>query len=169
MRRPRSTAIALLALVALSACAQPGRQSGKASGDANLECVSYARQLTGIQISGDAWTWWHGAGVRYKRSNKPSPMSVLVLRRTGQLPGGHVAVVRSVVSSREIRVDHANWDDRWTRGRIYEDMSVIDVSPRNDWTTLRFWNGASYGKTYAAYGFIESRPVPTDTTIQASR
>ena len=94
-------------------------------------------------------------------------MSVLVLRRTNQLPGGHVAIVRSVVSAREIRVDHANWDDRKTRGRIYENMSAIDVSPRNDWTALRFWNGASYGKTYAAYGFIDNRPLAPGATAQA--
>ena len=67
-------------------------------------------------------------------------------------------MVRSVVSEREIRVDHANWDDHWTRGRIYKNMSVIDVSPRNNWTVLQFWNGVSYGKTYAAYGFIDNLP-----------
>jgi surface antigen len=158
----------LLVLAALAACAQPTRIAGKPSGYADLECVSYARQVSGVQIQGDAGTWWHSAAGRYGRSNKPAPMSVLVLRRTRQLPGGHVAVVRSVVGAREIRVDHANWDDRRTRGRIYEDMAVIDVSPRNDWTSLRFWNGAGYGKTYAAYGFIHNRSVAADTVPQPS-
>jgi surface antigen len=139
------------------------------SGDASLECVPYARQLSGIQLSGDAWTWWRSATVGYRRSHKPNPMSVLVLRRTGQLPKGHVAVVRSIVSEREIRVDHANWDDNWTRGRIYKDMSVIDVSPFNDWTVLQFWNGAGYGKTYAAYGFIDAPPSETDSRVHAAR
>jgi surface antigen len=159
MTRTRSIPAALFLLAVLSACAEPARITGKPSGYADLECVSYARQLTGVQIQGDAWTWWHSAAGRYARSNKPTPMSVLVLRRTHQLPGGHVAVVRSVVGAREIRVDHANWDDRRTRGRIYENMSVIDVSPRNDWTSLRFWNGAGYGKVYAAHGFIHNRSV----------
>jgi surface antigen len=163
----RSAASLFVLLVALSACAQPERVSFRPSGDATLECVTYARQLTGIQISGDAWTWWQGAANRYNRSNKPSPMSVLVLRRTSYLSGGHVAVVRSVVSAREIRVDHANWDDRQTRGRIYENMSVIDVSPRNDWTAVQFWNGASYGRTYAAHGFIDNRPWPAGASAQA--
>jgi surface antigen len=168
MRNPTAIPAALLVLAALSACAQPTRIAGKPSGYADLECVSYARQVSGVQIQGDAGTWWHSAASRYGRSNKPTPMSVLVLRRTRQLPGGHVAVVRSVVGAREIRVDHANWDDRRTRGRIYENMPVIDVSPRNDWTSLRFWNGAGYGKTYAAHGFIHNRSVAGAAAPQAS-
>ena len=95
-------------------------------------------------------------------------MSVLVLRRTGQLPRGHVAVVRSVINTREILVDHANWDDRKTRGRIYKNMSAIDVSPHNDWTALRFWNGAGYGKAYPAYGFIDKRPLEPSTSIASA-
>jgi surface antigen len=169
MRNPIAIPAALLLLAALSACAEPARIAGTPSGYTDLECASYARQVSGVRIHGDAGTWWHSAAGRYGRSNKPSPMSVLVLRRTRQLPGGHVAVVRSVVGAREIRVDHANWDDGRTRGRIYENMSVIDVSPRNDWTSLRFWNGAGYGKVYAAHGFIHNRSMAVDMPLQASR
>lgn len=169
MRCPWSAASVLLLLVALSACSQTERVSGRPSGDASLECVTYARQLTGIQISGDAWTWWQSAANRYNRGSTPSPKSILVLRRTSYLAGGHVAVVRNVVSAREIRVDHANWDDRQTRGRIYENMSVIDVSKNNDWTAVQFWNGGSYGRTYAAYGFIDPHPLAAGTTAQAPR
>jgi hypothetical protein len=168
MRKPGIIS-ALLLFATLSACGQPERVAGKPSGYSDLECVAYARQRSGIQISGDAWTWWHGAAGRYGRSNRPTPMSVLVLRRSSQLPGGHVAVVRFVVGAREIRVDHANWDDRRTRGRIYEDMPVIDVSPRNDWTALRFWNGAGYGKVYAAHGFIHGRSGAEVTALRAAR
>lgn len=160
---------ALLLLAALSACAQPPRMAGAPSGHTDLQCVPYARQVSGIDIRGDAWTWWRSAAGRYARSNKPTPMSVLVLSRTRQLPGGHIAVVRSVAGAREIRVDHANWDDRATRGRIYENMSVIDVSPRNDWTSVRFWNGAGYGKVYTAHGYIHNRSVVPETALQASR
>jgi hypothetical protein len=154
MRTLWSAYAPVLLLAALAACERTGGVAGRPSGHADLECVVYARQLTGVQITGDAWTWWDSAAGRYKRANRPRPMAVLVLKRTGQLPGGHVAVVRHVAGTREIRVDHANWDDRRTRGRVYEDMSVIDVSPKNDWTAVRFWNGAGYGKTYAAHGFI---------------
>ena len=29
-----------------------------------LQCVPYARQVSGIQIYGDAWTWWDQAEGR---------------------------------------------------------------------------------------------------------
>ena len=56
------------------------------------------------------------------------------------MPGpsrGHLAVVREVVSPREIRVDHANWLDD---GAIYLNDPVADVSPDNDWSAVRVWN-----------------------------
>jgi hypothetical protein len=31
---------------------------------AYLQCVPYARQVSGIQIYGDAWTWWDQAAGR---------------------------------------------------------------------------------------------------------
>ena len=49
----------------------------------------------------------------------------------------HVAVVRDVVSPREIRVDHANW---LNDGSIYLNDPVVDVSPDNDWSQVRVWN-----------------------------
>ena len=37
------------------------------------ECVSYARQVTGIKIFGDAWTWWDGApAAHYERASRHS-------------------------------------------------------------------------------------------------
>jgi hypothetical protein len=39
---------------------------------------------------------------------------------------------------------------------VYENVPVIDVSLNNDWTAVKFWNGAGYGKTYATHGFIEN-------------
>jgi hypothetical protein len=40
-------------------------------------------------------------------------------------------------------------------------VRVIDVSPGNDWSELRVWNGSDFGKSYPAAGFIY--PVPTST------
>jgi hypothetical protein len=154
MNAPWSALAFVLMLAFLAACGPTGGVASKPSSYADLECVAYARQLTGLQIRGDAWTWWDSAAGRYERGNQPRPMAVLVLKKTGQLPGGHVAVVRLVAGPREIRVDHANWDDRRTRGRVYENMSVIDVSPKNDWTAVKFWNGGGYGKVYPAHGFV---------------
>ena len=36
-----------------------------------LQCVPYARQLTGIQIFGDAHTWWGQAAGKYERGRAP--------------------------------------------------------------------------------------------------
>jgi surface antigen len=47
---------------------------------------------------------------------------------------GHVAVVKRIVSSREIRIDHANW---LNDGSIYVNNPVMDVSAANDWSQVR--------------------------------
>ena len=59
----------------------------------------------------------------------------LVLRRSGRLPSGHVAVVSEVVSRREIRVTQANW----VHHRVTEDQPVVNVSRDGDWTAVRVW------------------------------
>ena len=69
---------------------------------------------------------------------------------------GHVAVVERIVSSREIRVDHANWLDD---GAIYVNDPVADISPDNDWSMVRVFNiktGAWGGHIYPVQGFILS-------------
>ncbi|MGC8159731.1 hypothetical protein ACP3WZ_24715, partial [Salmonella enterica] len=33
------------------------------------ECVPFARAASGIQIYGDAWTWWGQAAGRYRRGD----------------------------------------------------------------------------------------------------
>jgi surface antigen len=117
-------------------------------------CVPFARELTGFQISGDAWRWWDAASGRYNRGRMPVAGSVIVLKRYGSMRRGHVAVVRRVVSSREIIVDQANWAPR---GRVNEPSRVIDVSAKNDWSQTRFWHQptAQMGTSaYPTYGFI---------------
>lgn len=118
------------------------------------ECVPYARQLSGIQIWGDAVTWWAQAANVYVRSGRPAPGSVLVLRGYNDQTRGHVSYVREVVSSRLVRVDHANW---LKGGEISLNVPVIDVSPNNDWSQVRIWHvPGNYwgGRTYEAEGFI---------------
>lgn len=128
--------------------------------DMPLQCVPYARQVSGIDIRGDAWTWWGSADGRYNRGKSPRPGAVLVFARTSRLPQGHVAVVTRTANSREILVTHANWGStRETRGRVARDVRVIDVSPGNDWSELRVWNGNGFGRVYPAYGFIYPIPI----------
>lgn len=121
---------------------------------ARLQCVPYARRISGVEIYGDANTWWAQAAGRYPRSSSPAPGSVLVVRGFNTSARGHVAVVREVVSERMIRVDHANW---LNGGEISVGVPVMDVSPDNDWSELRVWHipgGHWGGRVYAAEGFI---------------
>jgi hypothetical protein len=149
-------------LVLLGACAgQHGRfDSPYASGryvDAPVQCVPYARQVSGVQIRGDAHSWWHQAAPRYSQGNVPEPGAVLVLAKTGKLRHGHLAVVRRVIGPRHIDVTHSNWgNDNASRSMIYDSMRAEDVSARNDWSRVRFWNYHidAFGLPYSALGFI---------------
>lgn len=119
-----------------------------------LQCVPYARAHSGLTIHGDAWTWWKQAEGHYIRGQVPIPGAVIVFSRRGGPPGGHVAIVRSIDSRRQIRVDHANWLDH---GRIYLNDPVIDVSAHNDWSRVRVWNAETRawgGRIYPISGFI---------------
>src|SRR5689334_17479835 len=85
-------------------------------GHAPLQCVPYARAHSAIKIFGDAYTWWDKAAGNSPRGTLPEPGAVMVLHNYAGPTRGHVAVVREVMSPREIRVDHANWLDD---GSIY--------------------------------------------------
>jgi hypothetical protein len=59
-----------------------------------------------------------------------------------------------MMSSREIRVDHANW---LNDGAIFTDDPVVDVSPDNDWSQVKVFNertGAWGARIYLVQGFI---------------
>jgi hypothetical protein len=93
---------------------------------------------------------------------------VLVLRRSGRLPSGHVAVVSQLVGRRQILVTQANW----VHHRVSEDQPVIDVSAENDWSMVRVWWPPTdeMGVTeYPAYGFIfADQPASHDQLIAAT-
>jgi hypothetical protein len=119
-----------------------------------LQCVPFARSASGVEIYGDANTWWEQAEGRYPRSSIPAPGSVLVLRGYNDNTRGHVAVVTALVSSRVIRVDQANWQNA---GEVALGVPVIDVSPNNDWSQVRVWwiPSNDWGlRIYEAQGFI---------------
>ncbi len=130
--------------------------SGHYSSDI-ISCVPYARKVSGVKLTGDAYTWWPEAAGRYRRGHIPAVGSVLVLKRTSRMHSGHVAVVKDVLNARQINVTHSNWgDSRSTRHIIYDSMLVEDVSRANDWSQVKFWNDSKnvLGFPYAAYGFI---------------
>jgi surface antigen len=119
-----------------------------------VQCVPYAREHSGIAIHGDAYTWWDQAAGKYPRGALPKPGAVMVLNNYAGAERGHVAVVRRLVSPREIRIDHANWLDD---GSIYVNDPVEDVSSDNDWSQVRVYNLKTGGwgiKLYPVQGFI---------------
>ncbi|MBO0749675.1 MAG: CHAP domain-containing protein [Porphyrobacter sp.] len=105
-----------------------------------LQCVAYARQVTGIQIYGDALTWWGQAEGRYARGHTPQVGAVMAFQPHGSMTRGHVAAVSQVIDSRTVLLRHANWspiDGR--RGQIEDNVEAVDVSPNNDWSQVRVW------------------------------
>lgn len=162
----------LIATVPISkADAQAKRQQvARAAPSIGLQCVPFARHLSGIDIVGDARTWWRQAEGRYDRGGRPEVGAVLNFKPSGAMRLGHVSVVSQIVSAREILVDHANWPGPGVpRGRVARNVSVIDVSPGNDWTSVRVeihGRGSGYGRIYPTWGFIYPRAV--SQTVLAS-
>ena len=130
--------------------------------------MPYARAASGIAVTGNAWEWWQNAAGVYARGSVPEPGSVLTFRSNGRMRLGHVAVVSTVINSREIEIDHANWWGPGMRGGIAKNIPVVDVSENNDWTAVRVGLGQSgeFGSVYPTYGFIYDRP--DNGTMEAS-
>lgn len=158
-------AIVVLAF-SLSACASTmdysempspqGRSVVRQEGQKPIQCAPYAREHSKVKIFGDAYTWWDQASGKYARGSAPEKGSILVLYNYAGSERGHLAVVRNLVSPREIRVDHANW---LNDGSIYVNNPVMDVSSANDWTAVRVFNlqtGNWGSRIYPVRGFIGS-------------
>lgn len=154
--------ILLLVILALflNACASSNFHHPYASGTYRskpTQCVPYAREKSGIQIYGDAHSWWGSAPPVYQRGHEPRVGAVLVLAQTDRMRHGHLAVVKDLISPRQINVTHSNWGNNSKNRRItYHSMRAEDVSPANDWTSIRFWNYKEncFGFPYKALGFI---------------
>ncbi|MFN7307035.1 MAG: CHAP domain-containing protein [Alphaproteobacteria bacterium] len=127
-----------------------------------ISCVPYVRQATGMASRGIGVDWWHKAAGLYARGHTPEPGAIMAFSRTGQMRSGHVAVVQEVISAREVLIHHANWAGPGIRrGSIMQDVSVIDVSLNNDWSSVRVQVGRdqeSLGRIYPIQGFIYDRP-----------
>lgn len=137
--------------------------SGAAHAEDYWQCAAFARVFSGIQIFGDAWTWWQKATGHYLKGSTPQAGAVLVFKPQGQMRLGHVAVVSQVLTDRIIQVTHANWSPiDGDRGKIEQNVTVVDVSPHGDWSEVKVWYdplrdlGAT---TYSTYGFIYKTTV----------
>lgn len=141
------------ALIALALAASPANALYE-----GLQCVPFARALTGVTIFGDAHTWWDQAEGKYQRGNTPKVGAVMAFVPHGNMRLGHVAAVRKIVDRRTLLISHANWSTiDGMRGHIEEDVRVIDVSEDNDWSRVRVWytpNGALGGNEWPLHGFI---------------
>lgn len=128
-----------------------------------LQCVPYARAQSGIEIRGNAGTWWAQAEGRYRRGTEPRLGAVMVLQPTRAMPIGHVAVVAELVDARTIYLNHANWSGP---GRIERRALAVDVSENGDWSSVRVWYGPqrSLGiRANPVFGFIYNE-APTAVT-----
>jgi surface antigen len=127
------------------------------------QCVPFARLMSGIQIFGDAHTWWQQAAGRYQTGFTPKAGAVLCFKPTGHMHLGHVAVVSQVLTDRIIQITHANWSIiGGGRGQVEKNVTVIDVSPAGDWSQVKVWYDPSrdLGATvYPTYGFIYQDPA----------
>ena len=116
------------------------------------QCVTFARSVSGIQIRGNANTWWGQAAGRYARGHAPKVGAVLAFEATSRMRVGHVAMVSDVVSDREVLLTHANWS---RRGGVETNVRAIDVSSAGDWSEVRVQFGHAMGtSSYPTKGFI---------------
>jgi surface antigen len=131
-----------------------------AHADTFWQCATFARMFSGIQLFGDAWTWWNQALGKYATGHAPQAGSVLVFKRSGVMHDGHVAVVSRVLTDRIIQVTHANWSIiDGGRGKVEKDVTVVDVSATGDWSQVKVWYDPirDLGNTvYPTYGFVYS-------------
>jgi surface antigen len=106
-----------------------------AQADGYWQCVPFARLMSGIQIFGDARTWWSQAVGKYDTGFVPRAGAVLCFKPTARMNLGHVAFVSQVLTDRVIQVTHANWSIiDGGRGQVEKDVTVVDVSPAGDWS-----------------------------------
>ncbi|MGI4880437.1 MAG: CHAP domain-containing protein [Janthinobacterium lividum] len=136
------------------------------------QCVTFARAFSGVQLFGDAATWWGQAVGKYDEGAAPRVGAVLVFKPSGHIRVGHVATVTQIVSDHEIRVTHANWSPiRGSRGQVEVDVTVTDTSDAGDWSRVKVWYAPSQdlGRTdYPVYGFIYGGQAPAPTTAIAA-
>ena len=122
--------------------------------EARLQCVTYARQVSAVQLSGNARDWWGHADGVYTRGNTPRVGAVLAFRASRAMPMGHVAVVGKVIDDRHVLINHANWS---RPGMVERQVMAVDVSDAGDWSQVRVWYAPTHSlglRPSAAFGFI---------------
>lgn len=133
------------------------------------QCVPFARMVSGIDLRGNAHTWWAQAEGRYARGDTPRVGSVMVLKAFRAMRVGHVAMVSQIVDARTIRITHANWSViNGRRGQVEENVVAVDTSANNDWSQVRVWYAPMQGvglTSYPVAGFIYNEPEHNRGTV----
>ena len=170
MRGKLPILIAACALATAPALADTLVEADRVTGGGNaalppyLQCVPYARAVSGIAIRGDARTWWDQAEGRYARGQTPRVGAVMAFRPYGKMELGHVAAVSGIIDSRTVLLRHANWSPiNGRRGQIEDNVAAVDVSPGNDWSEVRVWFDpiGDLGATHwPVAGFIYPKRAP---------
>ena len=177
-------ATALLALTAPAQADSAIEMANVSGGGAStlppyLQCVPYARRVSGIQIYGDAHTWWGQADGKYAKGTRPRIGAVMAFKPHGNMRLGHVAAISRIVDSRTVLLKHSNWSlINGRRGQIEDNVRAVDVSPDNDWSEVRVWFDpiqALGGTHWPVQGFIYnakpsriSDPLPVRLAKQSS-
>ena len=147
--------------------------TANAVADIYWQCVPFARLLSGIQIYGDARTWWGQASGKYETGRMPRMGSVLAFKPTGKMQLGHVAVVSRLVTDRVIQITHANWSIiDGGRGQVEKDVTVVDVAPAGDCSEVKVWYDPirDLGTTvYPTYGFIYQNAQASKIAVATSK
>ena len=118
------------------------------------QCAPYARMVSGVNLFGNALTWWGQAAGKYARGSAPKKGAVMSFAATGRMRLGHVATVSQVLNDREVLLNHANWS---RRGGVESSARAVDVSEAGDWSRVKVWFAGTGGlgtSSYPVNGFI---------------
>jgi hypothetical protein len=126
-----------------------------------LQCAPYAREVSGIALSGRAAGWWDQAEGRYDRGTAPKAGAVLAFRATHSMRAGHVAMVSKVIDERHVLLNHANWS---RPGMIERSAMAEDVSANGDWSEVRVFYAPSASSACAPRPPMASS-MPTRPTV----
>lgn len=136
--------------------------TGSAFANRWIWCTDYVASELGIGLFGDAKTWWNDSrftSTGYTKSSTPTVGAIIVFNSWTGNPYGHVGIVRSILSSSEILIDHSNW--HWD-GNPQTGVGVKQASGSWSQVKVKFNPGdANYGGTaYPVQGFL----VPPSST-----
>ncbi|MFZ5749365.1 MAG: CHAP domain-containing protein [Pseudomonadota bacterium] len=135
------------------------------------QCVPFAREVSGIEIYGNALTWWSQAAGKYARGDVPQVGAVMSFAPTSRMRLGHVAMVSKIIGDREVLLTHANWS---RPGGIEHNVRAVDVSVAGDWSEVKVWYapiGDLGSSVYPVNGFIyaDESPIQWPSQMLASK